>query len=459
MASFFEEDRFSLHENPHLNRTFLMCKLTEEKVYLPDNSWALSHDDDQKAYIQPCGGESSYCEEWMDNIVFEFPEDSGKLRVNFANGEHRRTLSLEEYQQRHRPHKVPLNIIGHALLVGFDVFALHSSVGGAWVLWSLSSMFGQIITGVDTTCASWYHNWWPWWRKILEKLGMDPAKHLRKPMMINVGSKAAEMDPLRFLHVPVLSSYAVIALLTRWGNISKGSVAKNEETRQAWRLLRESMFKKFIVCHEFVELCFYIDSAAVATPGLPLQGLNGIRLPVRNGNMDLTPFASSDLPMLSCIPTKFQHLEDLSAVPISEVCDVIEAGGRSTHCLWMQMVVSLGAMIEQSIICNLAVVEPDEVFVSESHLLAGTAERQRMGRLLRFQSKMKIAPQCTVDMCLRLLQFFFAIRCAFVNLRCFSLACDASRLGGLNRMIGFVARPDNVGGFLQPVASLWGTIF
>ena len=111
-------------------------------------------------------------------------------------------------------------------------------------------------------------------------------------------------------------------------------------------------------------------------------------------------------------------------------------------------------MIDEPIVNDLATPTDEGTYVAESEMLAGTTERQRIGRLLRFQCRMKLASQCMVDEALRVLKFFFALRCAFVNLRCFSFCCDASRDVLLSRMIGFVARPNNIGGFLQPVATI-----
>ena len=97
--------------------------------------------------------------------------------------------------------------------------------------------------------------------------------------------------------------------------MSKSCVAKDEDKRQTWRMLRKAIFQRFVLKHESIDFIVYVDQKAVAKPGLPLSGMNWIRVPITRGSVDLTPLLGSDLPLCNSMQGLFSHLQDLKVPP------------------------------------------------------------------------------------------------------------------------------------------------
>ena len=54
----------------------------------------------------------------------------------------------------------------------------------------------------------------------------------------------------------------------------------------------------------------------------------------------------------------------------------------------------------------------------------------------------------------RLVMYFFRLREDFLKARVVHFACDASRLGFRNRLLGFLTRTDGIGAWMPPMAIL-----
>ena len=93
-----------------------------------------------------------------------------------------------------------------------------------------------------------------------------------------------------------------------------------------------------------------------------------------------------------------------------------------------------------------------------SYMFPGTAEPQsRASRVTQAAKnlgrRMLTVTHLTGDMKLRILQYYQCLRFYFSLQQFISMSVDASRIGGLSRLIGMVSRPDGVGGWLplQPI--------
>ena len=177
---------------------------TEEKVLLDEGRWALHNDDDTGCAYLSCEDDApnKWCEDFFDFIVARPPDDPSQAFVVFNNGT---SLSLAEYQQRHRAVSYPIHMAGRATPAALSVYVLQQAVSGACVLWSLRSWFSTCIGDSSAaSCSRWYQNWWKWWCGHLLRLGMNEA-HLRKAAVVGAG---AAVGPLRFLPDPVMSTRA-----------------------------------------------------------------------------------------------------------------------------------------------------------------------------------------------------------------------------------------------------------
>ena len=88
---------------------------------------------------------------------------------------------------------------------------------------------------------------------------------------------------------------------------------------------------------------------------------------------------------------------------------------------------------------------PEDLCVS-----AGRTRRHRMWRSARLAKKLRIMPLKLDDRARRILHYLFCLRRAFSAATTVHLAFDASRVGGKNRLLGFITRPDGLGAWLPP---------
>ncbi len=90
--------------------------------------------------------------------------------------------------------------------------------------------------------------------------------------------------------------------------------------------------------------------------------------------------------------------------------------------------------------------EPCEVedLLCSREAAAQGKKRNRLGEVLRIKARN------TVTVGLRLLQMVFSLRQHFAGAASVGLALDASCVGGLNRMLGFITDPSGVGAWLAP---------
>ena len=84
-------------------------------------------------------------------------------------------------------------------------------------------------------------------------------------------------------------------------------------------------------------------------------------------------------------------------------------------------------------------------------MLLSRGERQRKHRMGKFSAKMKVTLFRVSDVAVALLQAYFCIRSLWRNVRSFGFSCDASRVGNLNRLVGFLTRPQGEGVALPPL--------
>ena len=196
---------------------------TEEKVYLPERAtWQLWFSPDGDAFIESALGGAQH---WADDLfcctVLLYP-DNGKDTYVMVDDQ---PLLRHEYKQRHTPVKVPFIVLGESS-AHVKAYVLHQSVGGAWVLWCLKSLWKEIIDDPATTPSRWYMNWWGWWAKSLGHMQLDVASHLRKAAPTKHACEE-DVDPaLRFLQEASMSTFALFHLLARWSSESRSHLKK-----------------------------------------------------------------------------------------------------------------------------------------------------------------------------------------------------------------------------------------
>ena len=221
----------------------------------------------------------------LDLIVYRQTDvEEHELRVVLPDDS---DWALDDYQKRHRPAQLRFAQVGRPEGAKVGLAVLQQSVGGAWVLFSLTSLSSAFMQATETEKAKWYHNCRKWWEKQLLALGLDATPHLRRAQ--HTSHEASVPSPRRFLQFPSLSSYAMVALVARWACESKGSKRKDEGKRKAWMTCLSSMIYTFLGPTSHMEWTIYLDPAVKFYCGLPLSGDNRIRLAVNEGHADTTP--------------------------------------------------------------------------------------------------------------------------------------------------------------------------
>lgn len=129
-------------------------------------------------------------------------------------------------------------------------------------------------------------------------------------------------------------------------------------------------------------------------------------------------------------------------------------------CVWLfkQLAFWISCMVESAVLQETSpepgaqeafepeVVEPDVVLV-------GANEGKRLARAKRHSLKLKIKELLPTDKKRMLLQYYFASRRHFGSERgVLHLAFDASRVGGLNRMVGYITNVAGFGAWTPPRA-------
>ena len=92
--------------------------------------------------------------------------------------------------------------------------------------------------------------------------------------------------------------------------------------------------------------------------------------------------------------------------------------------------------------------------MSESKWSKG--QRKRKGK---WAKRLHIAKKIPQEVKAQIFLMYMAIRAVFSGMRCFSLAFDASRIGGQARMLGFISAPDGRGAWLPPQANGTSKLF
>ena len=73
-------------------------------------------------------------------------------------------------------------------------------------------------------------------------------------------------------------------------------------------------------------------------------------------------------------------------------------------------------------------------------------------RLKRIHVKMRVRPIIPTEDAKMLLQYYFATRALMSKQSTINLSFDASRVGGVNRMLGYISGPGGAGAWLPPQA-------
>jgi hypothetical protein len=335
----------------------LAHQATGEIVCLPGCAagWGLHFDNAGKGFVTSLAHGSRLLSDIFQHTLIQ----DGKSSAMFVLTGGSTLVSYKDFvAEGLKEVKAPLLVNGHSAME-LHGWWFKRPIGGAFSWWSLASIFEAAGKPFAMTPNEWYHSWWPWWAKILGRLGY-PAVHARRASPTKQSSCAAdaassmEFD-LRVLPQYSLSAYALLALLPRWCQArSKGSKAKAEKSAQAWSTFMSLLLGTYVVGEKWL-FCLRLDCDAQALPGLPIAGSDEVQLPVdTRGRVDVSALKASSHRSAALL---LQALPGGDEPTLHQMC-LAWCGGKKLEFAFSQLVWHLGSIIETAIKGSLEEVLP-----------------------------------------------------------------------------------------------------
>jgi len=338
--------------------------------------------------------------------------------------------------------------------VEVQAYLLKQSAGGAWVQWSVPSLF-ETFVGSETAgvpWGRWYHKGVSVRRGRLHKLGLPADLHQRRAAV------AGGNDESRIFPVPTWSTFAALLFLVRLGNDDYRAYAwANVEARRGWRAACESLLETWMHKAGPVTLGICVDLGAQVTPGVPLQGQNRVKLTVTAGTVDLAELLAAEprRKNLSRTLAALRKVAPGGQAPVLAVLQVLDSGGAQMEWLLAQMLHGVAAQFED--LCRSSDLASTVGAVGSAvHAALDTLEtdlqRHRRVRKWKHHAAMQLRVRLPEGLLDQVARYYFCLRRTFQDAQHLTFAVDASRVGGRNRMLVFFATADNPGGWAPPQA-------
>ena len=335
---------------------------------------------------------------------------------------------------------VLVEVAGHNEPLSLRCFILKQPVEGAVIFWDLPSLYHGVLPPPQTMSASsWYNSWWPWWMKFVASMDL-PASHLRRATLTKHKQHTPDDAKHRVFDKPACSSQVLLSLVVRLASPTKGRVAKNERTRQAWQSILQSLLQRAVssrgTSSPLVLHFFWIPTPY--KPGYPLQGEDLATLQVTPSCMvDLSPVFDSHRATADDLKQALLRL-DSHVVPLHSLLIGLDQFGRKGDILRTQLVHSLAEWMDGGIHLEQegkhrpgeaqstdGIVIPSSRFQVAAARRAAKASKVKKCILWKEQSRRRTIWKHSI-----------AVRQAMQNQQCYSVSFDASRIGGRQHLFG-----------------------
>ena len=284
------------------------------------------------------------------------------------------------------------------------------------------------------TASRWYQSWWAWWAKTISSSGLDPAHHLRRAAPTAASTDANE--DTRFLEEPSLSTWSLLHFITRWSGNSKVG-KRNVDDQRRWAGTHEDILRDFCFSDEEIEWTIALDTCVDVRLGLPVVGNDFVRLTVKNGEIDITPILTCDVPHALQLLVFMDIRECQGTVPVVLLSRRLESVGKRGAWLWKQILFWPTSMVENTVV-GMSVSLAEETAVKDP-------EDDEA-----FRAKDKQMGVEWVDGLRACCQYFFSARAEFAGARMVHIGVDAAFVGGLHRMFGYFTLPFGSGCWAAP---------
>lgn len=471
-------------EAPHAGRLFLHWDHAAEQwllqhvslglmVGLPQGpAWQLDFDSDGAGFIAAPCADGSQQTEWASDL-FDYAlvveGDSAALNVIGRDGSR---MALQDFRASHTTLEVPLreSALAHTWVV--IAYRLRRS-WGAFCFWSLKSLRNCFVSDESCTASAWYQNWWVWWDKYLNKLGMNATEHLRRPVRTQHEAKKQKAEPKGDLDVRVfeeaaVSSYGMVALVVKWCSPSVTSKPKTENVRVVWERCLQCIVDTFLVLEQPVAWPIALSQDAVAMPGLPISGGRIGNLVVAGGEVCVSRLRGLDWPVLTDLLSNMQCFEERAK--LVTFMQRLHIAGKKGVWLFKQMVWHIGAALEGALVAGKTAADMADEGLADACASLGDEggmgqsrlDHERSKRRLKKKGRFAIKVARVVGQSRCIAKYFFCTRRVFHRPHHLSIAVDASRVSKKDYLVGAAGLPNGVLVWLPPQATyvcalVWGT--
>lgn len=319
--------------------------LSGERVLLPasgDNQWRISFENGDALLA------NSATSVWLGDML-EFSvvaSDAGEL---FLVDSSERPIPLHDRIKQHTKHTLRFNIERRDQ--DLDLYIFERSQCGARVWHSLKSIWAVLALETPMRERQWREAWWPWWTKLLERLGLACPPHLRRaaPQRASTASEELYFGHVRtrLLGEPTMSTAAVLVVATKASctAVTNDAISK-ARNKAAWLASFTKTFLTPAAPHRFT---FFLDTTVVCDGSLPVFGDNPVELSVQDAMVDVSPLASAGI-LGGRLHGMLGHSASASAV---DILVKLFSAGRAAVWAFKQFVYVFASIAEATVLHRL----------------------------------------------------------------------------------------------------------
>ena len=294
---------------------------------------------------------------------------------------------------------------------------------GAYIFWSIDFIIKQILPHLSKTTSDWRFRWWHWWQTHFQRLG-GPSSHLRVSIKAAPEFDAAGICLSRFPK-PTVSTAAFVLILLRLGSPCVNE--KNDDHRMAWfRLLRDIIRS----CVSF-PITWTVYRFPKPTPmWADVCGRSPVKLTILRGQIDHEPLLHA-YPAYKDLCTKAMLRFD-APIPLENYCTAVMQFGRRGDWIVMQLV----RLLQKHIDAHIMGAQNSPPPAAEAAPVSALLVRGRRSLKHNFTARVLKSHTLTVER--QMLLHWLTARAMLKNERYWTQAFDASRIGGINRLIAVI---------------------
>jgi hypothetical protein len=422
-----DQGQVTLHIGP--SGASLRHKVTREVVALPatadPHGWFLAFDDEGFAFASHADIQGAV---WASDLF--------RLRAARAEGGQLMVLddsaawSFQEHMSKFRRKHLLLKVGAKQLMLVCWIFT-HIQFGGCRIWWGLTTLWHALEMS-QVKAHEWLSNMWRWFAKKASKLQLH-YPHMRQSVRGRAGPSTSGPGPHYDGRVlpEAAASTAALLMVVASSCRSSHSTRKLDEAA-AWGALLDAVLSQCLPSQFSIQL---VPGQHCPWDELP-TGASVVTLECHDRVVILAGISSE---WLGAWPSSLcAALQGSQRVPLKTFVLELEAAGLPHGWLYSQVLLQVAQAMEGQILQDQ---DDGSVQVQLSQAPAANPTQQKaLGKLAKAMQE-KLGQNTGLKLC----KYFYAGRQVFSGkLQYLSLACDATRMGKKQTMVGCVALPNNL---------------